>query len=354
MAVFLEHKRIVNIFFRTQLLALIGAGTLFAQSLHGQSSASNRKIFMTLGETKSIEIPWEHNLNVSRRGVIFLKHLGAKKWQVTALKSGVVMILGDSSTSTNPVLIEVMPRQMKKKIKPSESEQKPNTSSGIQLDVKLERILVIVRGYITLDEDAVSTRSGFSTNASLKLAAGGATPNKMLTATYNPQADSSLMNTIASPVISVLTGTQATAHTGGEFPVQISSDQAPGTIKEGWKEYGFRLTVTPERASEGLIELTYEMTLKTVTSSGNTPKLSSNELSGTILLTKGVMIQAGKVDLSGNGKDSSGPADGVPILGPLFSESKKDRANKKLTLWLEYDVQQLMPESEPTPPKSQH
>jgi|GEM_PF-2672496 len=315
-----------------------------------QAAPNNRKIRIVVGDTREVEIPWIRDVQVSRRGIIFLRHISGKAWEVVGLRSGLVMVAGDAPSETSPLLIEVLPqtkahrgRHDKLTAPVAETVDSTAAASG---NAVVEPKDIILRAFVTLEEEAAGDRLGFSTQPTIFLHEGKKRPMLEWHPEFSSLATERKVKTIASPVFTVTTGSTASAQSGGEFRVQFDTDKGGDTRREGWKEHGFRLSLSPDSLGHDDITLTYTMTLKTISSAGgDTSALSANELNGTLRMQPGKLVVAGSINLSGKGRDTQGAFSTIPILGPLLKEHSSDHIQKKLVLWLIYDpIKDLIPD----------
>ncbi len=77
-----------------ELVVVLLAATLALAGKRGRAepSTSDSELSLTIGGSKTIEAPADADLRVSRRGVVDLRALGQGRWEVTALRSGFVLI----------------------------------------------------------------------------------------------------------------------------------------------------------------------------------------------------------------------------------------------------------------------
>lgn len=77
-----------------ELVVVLLAGILALAGKRGRAepSSPDAELTLTIGGTAAIEAPADADLRVSRRGVVDLRALGKGRWEVTALRSGFVLI----------------------------------------------------------------------------------------------------------------------------------------------------------------------------------------------------------------------------------------------------------------------
>jgi len=320
-------------------------------SAQAQEPTAPKKMVLPIGATKVVTIPWVRDVQVSRRGTIYLRHIKDDTWEITALRSGLVMVAGDDPSQSSPLFVEVLPKSPAQKSHLNVSAMRTTPSVGLP-DSKE----ILLRAFVTLAEDSTSEKNGVRGTPSVSYRLNSSGPALSWAPDFAPFSVAKAMQTIAAPIFNISTGTTASAHSGGEFRVQFTTDKGSDAKREGWKEHGFRLSVTPESVSADEISVSYEMTLKTMMSVDNDPHLSTNELTGTVTLKRHMTAVAGTLNLSGSASGSRGALAGIPIIGPLFTDRSRDQASKHLILWFLFEdpqdlVQSLGAPPATTPPK---
>lgn len=165
--------------------------------------------------------------------------------------------------------------------------------------------------------------------------------------------------TLAAPVFNLISGTEATAHSGGELHLYSQDPLAPGNTGETktsqndlpsssanrqaayWKEIGVRLRVKLTSSPHNFRQLpapsrlAYDLQVRNVMRSGESPQLSTNQLTGNLEFSGDQPVLAAIIQVAGHSESGIGPRflGGLPIVGPLFTRSESENTNALLMLW---------------------
>lgn len=167
-----------------------------------------------------------------------------------------------------------------------------------------------------------------------------------LTATYLPYSmmlniqaaeTDKLVQTLAEPVLTSLSGEEARVHAGTEYPISVTNivDGTAYTTVE-YRDIGVGLVFTPVIITPGRINLKVSTSVTTIesTSTGGHPVLSSRRASAAVELPSGgTMMIAGVLrnDMTNNMEGVPGIMD-VPILGALFRSSSFQKLESEMVV----------------------
>ena len=158
-------------------------------------------------------------------------------------------------------------------------------------------------------------------------------------------ADNSLLRVLAEPNLVAISGETASFLAGGEFPVPVP--QGNQTISVQFREFGVRLTFTPEVKGLGLIRLRVEpevsqLDFSTTVQIGGivVPGLSTRSASTTVELASGQTIAiAGLLSEEIRGFSTRVPGLGdIPVLGALFRSVEYKRSNSELVIFVTPEI----------------
>jgi pilus assembly protein CpaC len=196
----------------------------------------------------------------------------------------------------------------------------------------------------------------FSPASSSQLAAGAGTtftlgstlnifafrPDLNLAATIQALQSKGVLQILAQPDLVTTDGKEAHFTVGGEFPVPVpQSGSAVGAITVQFREYGIRLSFTPNTTPHGAIKLHVQPEVSTIdTANGivlsgfSIPALSTRKIETEVELTAGQsFVIAGLMDDRVTQNLSKIPGIGnIPILGALFRSHSISRSKTELII----------------------
>lgn len=152
-------------------------------------------------------------------------------------------------------------------------------------------------------------------------------------------AEDGLVNILAEPTLTAISGKQASFLAGGEFPIPVSTEENTVTIE--FREFGVRLNFTPTVISKDRIGLEVEPEVSTLTQVGavqlnnfNIPALSTRRASTTVELGSGQSFAiAGLLQSETSNDVSKFPILGdIPIVGALFRSTRFQRNETELVV----------------------
>lgn len=158
-------------------------------------------------------------------------------------------------------------------------------------------------------------------------------------------ADNSLLKVLAEPNLVAISGETASFLAGGEFPVPVP--QGNQAISVDFREFGVRLTFTPEVKGHQLIRLKVqpevsELDFSTTVQVGGivVPGLASRAAQTTVELGSGQTIAiAGLLSEEIRGFSSRIPGLGdVPVIGALFRSVEYRRSNSELVIFVTPEI----------------
>jgi pilus assembly protein CpaC len=180
---------------------------------------------------------------------------------------------------------------------------------------------------------------------------GGVVPAAMrgpcADAVLNALAKDGLAHILAEPNLTVMSGQAATFHSGGEYPILVSSaGNGTTTTTVNYKPYGVMLSFVPTVLSDGRINLhvkpevsqldTTNTALTTTTGSTNmvTPYTTDRRAETTVELGSGESFAIAGMLQTVNGDANTGvPGLGdTPVVGALFNSNNMTREQTELVI----------------------
>jgi pilus assembly protein CpaC len=165
-------------------------------------------------------------------------------------------------------------------------------------------------------------------------------PDLNLGATIQALQSKGLLQILAQPDLITTDGKEAHFTVGGEFPVPVPQSGAnAGAITIQFREFGIRLSFTPNTTQLGTIKLHVQPEVSTIdTANGivlsgfNIPALSTRKVETEVELSVGQsFVIAGLMDDRVTQNLSKIPGIGdIPILGALFRSRSRTRAKTEL------------------------
>jgi len=167
-------------------------------------------------------------------------------------------------------------------------------------------------------------------------------PDLNLGATIQALQAKGLLQILAQPDLVTTDGKEAHFTVGGEFPVPVpQSGASAGAITVQFREFGIRLSFTPNTTQKGTIKLHVQPEVSTIdTANGimlsgfNIPALSTRKVETQVELAAGQsFVIAGLLDdrVTQNLSKIPGLGD-VPVLGALFRSRSRGRSKTELII----------------------
>jgi pilus assembly protein CpaC len=161
-----------------------------------------------------------------------------------------------------------------------------------------------------------------------------------LGATIKALQGKNMLELLSEPNLLAINGQQASFLSGGQFPVPlVQGNTSLGTVTIAYKEYGIRLTFTPNVTPRGTIRLKVSPEVSSLDfanavqlSGFSVPALSTRKVDTEVELDSGQsFIIAGLLDNSTSENLSKIPGlANIPILGKLFQSRSTNKKNTEL------------------------
>ena len=178
-----------------------------------------------------------------------------------------------------------------------------------------------------------------------------------LGATIQALESKNLLEMLSEPNVLAINGQTASFLSGGQFPVpMVQGNTSLGTVTIAFKEYGIRLTFTPNLTPRGTIRLKVAPEVSSldfangVQISGFTvPALSTRKVDTEVELESGQsFIIAGLLDNNATESFSKIPGlSAIPVLGKLFQSRAITKKNTELLVIVTPEVVRPIPQGQP-------
>jgi pilus assembly protein CpaC len=158
--------------------------------------------------------------------------------------------------------------------------------------------------------------------------------------------DNAVLSVLAEPNLIALHGEEASFLAGGEFPVPVQQGiGGAGNVSVEWKEFGVLLNFTPFILDNGTIRLRVAPEVSTIDNALGTtlvvggdpiPGVNTRRVTSTVELKEGqTLVLAGLLQVTIEGRTQRVPGLGdLPYLGPMFSNTKNQRVEKELIVFV--------------------
>ena len=149
-----------------------------------------------------------------------------------------------------------------------------------------------------------------------------------------------LINVLAEPNLTALSGETASFLAGGEFPVPVGQDDN-NNIEIQFKQFGVSLAFTPTVLSAGRISMRVRPEVSDLSDKGAIklndlviPALSTRRAETTVELGSGQSFAIGGLisNSTRNNLDKVPGLGDVPVLGPLFRSTRFQRSESELVI----------------------
>ena len=184
-------------------------------------------------------------------------------------------------------------------------------------------------------------------------------PDLNLGATIQALQSKGLLQILAQPDVVTTDGKEAHFTVGGEFPVPVPQTGASaGAITVQFREFGIRLSFTPNTTPNGTLKLHVQPEVSTLDASNgivlsgfNIPALSTRKVDTEVELSPGQsFVIAGLMDDRVTQNLSKVPGIGdLPLLGSLFRSHSKTRARTELIVVVTPEVRLPLEIGTPAP-----
>jgi len=169
----------------------------------------------------------------------------------------------------------------------------------------------------------------------------------------------SLLQILAEPNLLTSNGQEASFLVGGEFPVPIlQGGSNSGAVTVQFREFGIRLTFTPEITTNDTIQLyvkpevsTIDLTNAVVFSGFTIPALATRRMETNIELGLGQsFVIGGLIDDRARATFNRIPGlSHIPVLGELFKSRDKDKSRSELIVMVTPEIAHPLTAGEPKP-----
>jgi pilus assembly protein CpaC len=173
-------------------------------------------------------------------------------------------------------------------------------------------------------------------------------PNRNISAIFKALQDNNLLNVLAAPNLSAISGTEAAFLAGGEFPIPIvSGSMGVQTITIQFKEYGVRLKFLPTVLDSALVRIkvlaevsSLDFENGVVLSGFRIPSLVTRKAETTVELEESrYLVVGGLLSKESAEVVSKIPVLGsIPVLGKLFSSQRYQNKESELLVTLSPEV----------------
>jgi pilus assembly protein CpaC len=179
----------------------------------------------------------------------------------------------------------------------------------------------------------------FQQGAGTLLGAAGRLFGVNLLGSLDANENNGLVNILAEPTLTALSGETASFLAGGEFPIPIS--QALGTVTIEYKQYGVGLAFSPVVLDNGRIQMRVRPEVSELSASGSirlngfeVPAITTRRTETTVELGSGqsMMISGLLRNVSNNTINRTPLLGNLPILGALFRSNGFRRAETELVI----------------------
>ena len=209
----------------------------------------------------------------------------------------------------------------------------------------------------TIGSPVSGTHSTFNLGNSLNIFAFR--PDLNLAATIQALQSKGLLQILAQPDLVTTDGKEAHFTVGGEFPIPVpQSGAGAGAITIQFREFGIRLSFTPNSTPKGTIKLHVQPEVSTIDASNgivlagfNIPALSTRKVETEVELSAGQsFVIAGLVDDRVTQNLSKIPGIGdIPVLGALFRSRSRTRSKTELIVVVTPEVRTPLTSGTPPP-----
>ena len=175
--------------------------------------------------------------------------------------------------------------------------------------------------------------------AGTTLSAAGRLLGIDLLGTLNANEDNGLVNILAEPTLTALSGETASFLAGGEFPIPIA--QTLGQVTIEYKQYGVGLAFTPTVLEDGRISMRVRPEVSELSSQGairlngfQVPALTTRRTETTVELGSGqsMMISGLLRNVTNNTINRTPFLGNLPIIGALFRSNGFQRQETELVI----------------------
>jgi len=275
-------------------------------------------IHMEVGEQKHLDLIEQGKVHVSRRGIVHVQQEENKRWSVSALRRGIVVIQTESRQGerTQNYMIKVGMAQTGQSIQ----EKLPKS----QFEIKGKIVLIRKKDVKEYGQQQIA---GLAYDFANHIAMGG------LVATLQGIESSHDVQVIGEPSGLAESGTPLLFKSGGEtlFIVEVVGEKS-SRPRPVWKEYGVSLLLTTTEAKNSLARIELDFSLRHPTQSGNNSDLSLNQIKTNISIPYDKDIVVGEADVLHDTKtrDDVPVLSSIPFIGPLFSHESDTKQKSKV------------------------
>lgn len=260
-------------------------------------------------------------------GSIVLDGMVETPVQAQELRELAARFLGENETLLNRVRVSA-PTQVHLKVQVAEVSREVVKEFGINWDA-----------LVNAGDFTFGLVSGSSNPAANTVFGNFSSEDASVTAALDALAEEGLINLLAEPNLTALSGETASFLAGGEFPIPIAADGDEITIQ--FKEFGISLSFTPTVLSGSRISLKVRPEVSelsengAITVSGLTiPALATRRAETTVELGSGQSFMVGGL-LSSNVQNAVEKFPGLgdlPVLGTLFRSQRFQRNETEVVI----------------------
>jgi general secretion pathway protein D len=164
-------------------------------------------------------------------------------------------------------------------------------------------------------------------------------------ATLSALAGDGLVNVLSSPSVMVLDNQTASIQVGEQVPVATSQQQGTDVTSRvvnqiEYRDTGVQLSVKPKVTPGGLVQLEIEQEVSTVVATDssqlNSPTFQTRNITSNVAVRSGQAVVLGGLiqDLREEGKQGVPGLYGLPVVGALFGERRRDSSRTELVVVL--------------------
>ena len=282
---------------------------LFVSIIYG---GTFEKIQMHPGETRTIQIGGGESLQVSRRGHLDMQYQGDGKWQLTAMRSGLVMISpGDTNSDDFRILIEIL----------ADEKNKANQSKSKETKARQSQLILLVNVELLSQKDL----SSIGINPKL----GKPIDLRDIEALRSVQSQ----KIITQPYADIYPHKELQMQSGGEFKTQYDT-QKVSEVLQGWKSFGLELTALIADVDGSKVRLEYNIIMSSATNGFN--QLIRHQLKSSSVLHLNQKHLVGILDTTVESRDQQRMAfvENIPIIGPLLRLTNTQNSHDQIFVWL--------------------
>lgn len=146
------------------------------------------------------------------------------------------------------------------------------------------------------------------------------------------------IHSIAEPEIVLQSGSETELESGGEFKVAYEDQNSKSGVKEGWKKFGYQLSLQIDRDSDTSVFLRFAMQLRSRGLGIDVLGVNGMKSFLRMPMREPCIVGISRLDEKLEVDSSSFSMRFLPILGPLFRLYQSDFARSYIVLWIYVDT----------------